>query len=648
MTTAQFFLGASLFVLLILDICCFPAQKDMNWVVASPIFSGAEEMPAVGSSGIGFVSPPLQPDYQAGELSHYENSRENGDYQMETEEQGYLPPPPLLMSAGPSFTSPPWPQPDFRRSWTIYPYYDYMFLTGQYPPGTFSHSSSSFEQGTDHWQDAHYVREYPPYNTGPSEQVSPEVPQPSDDKRPPVSGYGHGGAAAVNQPSSHGTAMQPTLSQAGGYRGYNSAKADEPGLERDKDTGSEPSEGDTAEGQGATDDPVPQQRGGDEANAGDTGKPQTISKLDGGDTEEAGRDKDKACTDVKDPELINREKAQGEAEQDKKGEQVEEAETGKNGDEVKDENKDEEKSKTGEKAKKEEKIVCGKAAKGAEKKKQAKEADVKGEEKEKIKEVEKQGKAKRKNGPPSSSLSRPRPSARSVRASTKNNIIAKFEQSAPETRITRNFKVQRSSAAVATGASIKQKMLQWCRSKTRNYEGVNIENFSSSWCNGLAFCALIHRFFPDAFDFSSLSPEEREKNFTLAFQTAESLADCCPLLEVSDMLMMGNHPDPMCVFTYVQSLCHSLSKIEKERKDKEKEEKEKSGNEGEEKVKGEDEAGEVSTERGEEESAENRTMDGREEKEGESAEPEGTGEEEEALKSCEVEEGGEVLLEAES
>lgn len=199
-------------------------SSDMNWVDASPIFSGAEEMPAVGSSGIGFVSPPLQPDYQAGELSHYENSRENGDYQMETEEQGYLPPPPLLMSAGPSFTSPPWPQPDFRRSWTIYPYYDYMFLTGQYPPGTFSHSSSSFEQGTDHWQDAHYVREYPPYNTGPSEQVSPEVPQPSDDKRPPVSGYGHGGAAAVNQPSSHGTAMQPTLSQAGGYRGYNSAK----------------------------------------------------------------------------------------------------------------------------------------------------------------------------------------------------------------------------------------------------------------------------------------------------------------------------------------------------------------------------------------------------------------------------------------
>uniref|UniRef100_A0A3B4UN68 Calponin-homology (CH) domain-containing protein n=1 Tax=Seriola dumerili TaxID=41447 RepID=A0A3B4UN68_SERDU len=135
----------------------------------------------------------------------------------------------------------------------------------------------------------------------------------------------------------------------------------------------------------------------------------------------------------------------------------------------------------------------------------------------------------------------------------------------PVSPIPRNFKIQRSSAAAATGASIKQKMLQWCRNKTRNYEGINIENFSSSWCNGLAFCALIHRFFPDAFDYSSLNPKEREKNFTLAFQTAESLADCCPLLEVSDMIMMGNNPDPMCVFTYVQSLCHSL-KTEKTKK----------------------------------------------------------------------------------
>ncbi|XP_028816390.1 smoothelin-like 1 isoform X2 [Denticeps clupeoides] len=153
------------------------------------------------------------------------------------------------------------------------------------------------------------------------------------------------------------------------------------------------------------------------------------------------------------------------------------------------------------------------------------------------------------------------------RPSARRDAMAKFQQGQPP--VQRNFKVQRVSVGVSNGSSIKQKVLQWCRNKTRNYEGIDIENFSSSWSDGLAFCALIHRFFPSAFDFSSLKASEREKNFALAFTTAESLADCCPLLEVSDMLLMGDRPDPLCVFTYVQSLCQHLSKIEKERKEKE-------------------------------------------------------------------------------
>uniref|UniRef100_A0A3Q0RBI8 Calponin-homology (CH) domain-containing protein n=1 Tax=Amphilophus citrinellus TaxID=61819 RepID=A0A3Q0RBI8_AMPCI len=381
--------------------------------------------------------------------------------------------------------------------------------------------------------------------------------------------------------------------------------------------------------------------------AGDTKKPQTVPESGERDTEEASQDKDKAPTDaeVKDSESGEKDKeeeAEAEAEENKKGEQVEKiqsGDTGRDGGDM----KDKERSKC---EKKEE----GKDVneKEAEKKKQVKEVDAEQKDKGKMKEAEKQAKPKRKSGPPSSSFSRPRPSARSIRASAKNDIIAKFQQGAPETPITRNFKIQKSSAAAATGASIKQKILQWCRNKTRNYEGINIENFSSSWCDGMAFCALIHRFFPDAFDYSSLTREDREKNFTLAFKTAESLADCFPLLEVSDMIMMGNNPDPMCVFTYVQSLCHSLSKIEKERKDKEKEEKEKAGNKGEEKEKGDDAPGEVSPEKDEEEAAENETMSSQEDKPVDGTETEGTVEEESASKSCEVEEDEGVLVEAES
>lgn len=50
-------------------------------------------------------------------------------------------------------------------------------------------------------------------------------------------------------------------------------------------------------------------------------------------------------------------------------------------------------------------------------------------------------------------------------------------------------------------------------------QGVNITNFSGSFSNGLAFCALIHKFNPDKFDYNSLSAENREYNFQLAFDT---------------------------------------------------------------------------------------------------------------------------------
>ncbi|XP_064619618.1 titin-like isoform X3 [Lineus longissimus] len=106
--------------------------------------------------------------------------------------------------------------------------------------------------------------------------------------------------------------------------------------------------------------------------------------------------------------------------------------------------------------------------------------------------------------------------------------------------------VQRSPSA------IKQMLMGWCASMTRGYEGVNVTNFSSSWADGLAFCALIHHFHPEAFEFSELKAKHRRKNFTLAFDTAEKFADIAPLLDVEDMVRMKN-PDWKCVFTYVQS-----------------------------------------------------------------------------------------------
>lgn len=54
-----------------------------------------------------------------------------------------------------------------------------------------------------------------------------------------------------------------------------------------------------------------------------------------------------------------------------------------------------------------------------------------------------------------------------------------------------------------------------------HFQNIQLDNFSSSWADGLAFCALIHHFLPEAFDYHALTPKERRHNFTLAFKVAE-------------------------------------------------------------------------------------------------------------------------------
>uniref|UniRef100_A0A3Q3JM68 Calponin-homology (CH) domain-containing protein n=2 Tax=Monopterus albus TaxID=43700 RepID=A0A3Q3JM68_MONAL len=124
-------------------------------------------------------------------------------------------------------------------------------------------------------------------------------------------------------------------------------------------------------------------------------------------------------------------------------------------------------------------------------------------------------------------------------------------------------KLKRSqSFGVSSASGIKHILLEWCRSKTIGYQNIDIQNFSSSWSDGMAFCALVHSFFPLEFDYNTLDPANHKHNLGLAFTTAEQQADCLRLIEVEDMMEMGDKPDPMCVFTYVQSLYNHLKKFE--------------------------------------------------------------------------------------
>ncbi|XP_051253544.1 smoothelin, like [Dicentrarchus labrax] len=155
---------------------------------------------------------------------------------------------------------------------------------------------------------------------------------------------------------------------------------------------------------------------------------------------------------------------------------------------------------------------------------------------------------------------------RNIGAQARRSIFERLDSEASNSRpkpVDSKPKLKRSqSFGVSSASSIKQILLEWCRSKTIGYQNIEIQNFSSSWSDGMAFCALVHSFFPTEFDYNSLSPANRKHNFELAFGTAEVKAGCDRLIEVEDMMIMGRKPDPMCVFTYVQSLYNHLRKFE--------------------------------------------------------------------------------------
>lgn len=112
------------------------------------------------------------------------------------------------------------------------------------------------------------------------------------------------------------------------------------------------------------------------------------------------------------------------------------------------------------------------------------------------------------------------------------------------------------------GSHAKEGLLLWCQRKTTGYEEVDISNFTKSWQDGLAFCALIHRHRPDLLDYASLPKDDSlttsAHNTKLAFQIAERHLGIPQLLEVED-ICGAKRPDDRSVMTYVAQFFHAFS-----------------------------------------------------------------------------------------
>jgi hypothetical protein len=83
-------------------------------------------------------------------------------------------------------------------------------------------------------------------------------------------------------------------------------------------------------------------------------------------------------------------------------------------------------------------------------------------------------------------------------------------------------------------------LLKWCQFQTKGYKGVDVTNLKKSWSDGLALCALVHKFANDSIDFDSLASNNPAKNIELAMDAAEKYFKVEKFLSAKEVGMLDD------------------------------------------------------------------------------------------------------------
>ncbi|KAJ1186037.1 hypothetical protein NDU88_002822 [Pleurodeles waltl] len=122
----------------------------------------------------------------------------------------------------------------------------------------------------------------------------------------------------------------------------------------------------------------------------------------------------------------------------------------------------------------------------------------------------------------------------------------------PQSKLSVERKDPLAALAREYGGSKRNALLKWCQKKTEGYSNIDITNFSSSWSDGLAFCAILHSYLPAHIPYQDLNSQDKRRNLLLAFQAAESVG-IKPSLELNQMLFT-DRPDWQSVMQYMAQI----------------------------------------------------------------------------------------------
>ena len=103
-------------------------------------------------------------------------------------------------------------------------------------------------------------------------------------------------------------------------------------------------------------------------------------------------------------------------------------------------------------------------------------------------------------------------------------------------------------------------LLDWAKMRLSSYSNVKVTNFTTSWRNGLAFCALLHSFYPDLIPYDALTSHDIKHNCKLAFEAGEKLG--IPRVIEPESMAIKRIPDKLAVITYLHQLRSAMGQEE--------------------------------------------------------------------------------------